>query len=319
MTLQNLRYIVEVANCKSVSKAAQNLFMSQSALSTAIRETEEELGIRIFLRSNRGVVLTPDGEDCLKYCKEILERSDYLSVRYRGRGSLRTCFSVSAHHLPFAVRAFQELVEAAFPEEYDAAIRETETAAVLHDVSTEKSELGIVAFRQEQLRLIGKTLYVRDLDFTEVAQMDTYVFLRKNHPLADRAGLTLEELKDYPFVTYDQEDAPSYYTEESTFFRPLKRNIHVCDRSTKMAVIRSSDAFSIGIDLPNFNADLYFQNRKTELAAVPFLDQPESMTVGYLSKSGRPLSDTARTYLELLKKHIRLLQPPGGKETIKQP
>ena len=78
-----------------------------------------------------------------------------------------------------------------------------------------------------------------------------------------------------------------------------------------MAVIRSSDAFSIGIDLPNFNADLYFQNRKTELVAVPFRDQPESMTVGYLSKSGRPLSDTARTYLELLKKHIRLLQPPG--------
>lgn len=311
MTLQNLRYIVEVANCRSVSRAARNLYMSQSALSSAIRDVEEELGIRIFLRNNRGVSLTPDGEDCLKYCKEIVERSDYLAVRYQGRGSLRTYFSVSAHHLPFAVRAFQELVDTGFPEEYDVAIRETETAAVLHDVSTEKSELGIVAFRSEQLKLTAKAFYVHDLVFHEIARLNTYVFLRRNHPLADCESLSLEELKDYPFVTFDQEDAPSYYTEESTFFRPLKRNIHVCDRSTKMAMIRSSDAFSIGIDLPNFNADLYFQNRKTELAAIPFRDQPDPMIVGYLAKNRRELSDTARDYLRLLQEHIRKLQPPG--------
>ena len=312
MTLQNLRYIVEVAGCRSFSKAAKNLYMSQSALSSAIREVEEELGIQIFIRTNRGVSLTPDGEDCLKYCKEIVERSDYLADRYRGRGSLRTSFSVSAHHLPFAVRAFQELISAGFPEEYDVAIRETETAAVLHDVSTEKSELGIVAFRSEQLRLIARSLYVHDLAFHEIARMNTFVFLRKNHPLADRESLTLEELTDYPFVTFDQEDAPSYYTEESTFYRPLKRNIHVCDRSTKMAMIRSSDAFSIGVDLPNFNADLYFQNRSTELAAIPFRDQPDPVIVGYLTKNGREPGDTARAYLRLLQEHILKLQPPGA-------
>ena len=313
MTLQNLRYVVEVASCKSFSRAAQNLYMSQSALSTAIRETEEELGIRIFIRTNRGVALTPDGEDCLKYCKEIVERSDYLTVRYQGRGSLRTIFSVSTHHLPFAVRAFQELIGAGFPEEYDAAIRETETAAVLHDVSTEKSQIGIAAFRPGQLKLIGRALYVHDLVFTEIARMGTYVFVRKNHPLARRESLAPEELEDYPFVTFDQEDAPSYYSEETTFVRPLKRNIHVCDRATKMAVIRSSDAFSIGIDLPNFNADLYFQNRTTELVAIPFRDPPDPVIVGYLAKNGRELSDTAKEYLRLLREHIQKLQPPGAR------
>ena len=311
MTLQNLRYIIEVANCQSFSKAAQNLFLSQSTLSTAIRETEEELGIRIFVRSNRGVTLTPDGEDCIKYCKEIIERSDHLAARYRGRGSVRTVFSVSAHHLPFAVRAFQELMNAVPPEEYDVAIRETETAAVLHDVSAGKSELGIVAFRSEQLRLIARSLYIHDLEFHEVAPMDAYVFLRRDHPLSQRPSLTLEELHDYPFVTFDQEDAPSYYSEEISFFQPLARTIHVCDRATKMAVIRSSDAFSIGIDLPNFNADLYFQNRKTELAAIPYRDQAEPVLVGYLSKSGHELSATAKDYLLLLDKHIQALRPAG--------
>ena len=107
-----------------------------------------------------------------------MERSDYLAVRYQGRGSLRTYFSVSAHHLPFAVRAFQELVDTGFPEEYDVAIRETETAAVLHDVSTEKSELGIVAFRSEQLKLTAKAFYVHDLVFHEVARLFVFQFDR---------------------------------------------------------------------------------------------------------------------------------------------
>ena len=106
MTLQNLRYVVEVANSRSFSRAARSLFMTQSALSSAIRDVEDELGITIFRRTNRGVQITPDGEDCLKHCKEIIERADYLSIRYQSRNSLRTYFSVSTQHLPFAVRAF---------------------------------------------------------------------------------------------------------------------------------------------------------------------------------------------------------------------
>ena len=264
----------------------------------------------IFLRSNRGVTLTPEGEDCLKYCKEIIARSDYLSSRYQKRDTVRTYFSVSAQHLPFAVRAFRELLDRAAPSAYDAAIRETNTSDILHDVSTEKSELGIVAFQPEQLELIQKSLYVHDLVFTELSKMNTYVFVRRQHPLASRASISLEDLQDYPFVTYDQEDAPSYYTEEALFFKPLQRNIHVCDRATKMAIIRSSDAFSIGVDLPNFNKDIYFKNSTTELAAVPFDDQQSKLIVGYLVKAGHPLSELAMAYLQLLREHMRKLVLP---------
>ena len=313
MTLQNLRYIVEVANCRSFSKAAKTLYMSQSALSAAVKDLEEELGIRIFLRSNRGVTLTPEGEDCLKYCKEIIARADYLSLRYQKRDTVRTYFSVSAQHLPFAVRAFRELLDRAAPSAYDAAIRETNTSDILHDVSTVKSELGIVAFQPEQLELIQKSLYVHDLAFTELSRLSTYVFLRRQHPLASRAALSLEDLRDYPFVTYDQEDAPSYYTEETLFFKPLQRIIHVCDRATKMAIIRSSDAFSIGLDLPNFNKDIYFKNSTTELVAVPFDDQQGKLIVGYLAKAGHPLSELAMAYLQLLTEHMqKLVLPKAG-------
>ena len=140
MTLQNLRYVIEVANSRSFSKAAQALFMSQSALSTAVREVEDELGTRIFLRTNRGVTLTTDGEDCLKYCREIIERSDYLLSRYHSRNDSRANFSVSSQHLPFAMRAYQELLNTHMPEEYNAAIAEDVHFVGVHHATEDYEE-----------------------------------------------------------------------------------------------------------------------------------------------------------------------------------
>lgn len=310
MTLQNLRYIVEIANYKSFSRAAKALFMTQSALSAAVRETEDELGIQIFKRTNRGVSLTADGEDCLKYCKEIIERSDFLSMRYQRRNAVHTSFSVSTQHLPFAVRAFNELLEGIDMENYDVAIRETETNHILHDVGTGRSEVGVTAFLPSQLTLINKALYLHDLAFVELSRLKAYVFLRKKHPLADHESLSLAELKAYPFVTYDQEKAPNYYSEESLFFEPTMKNIHVSDRATKMSLIRSTNAFSIGVDLPNFNQDIYFRRRNTEMVAIPFEDQTDLIQAGYLIKNGRLLSPTGAKYVHLLVEHIDKLKMP---------
>lgn len=318
MTLQNLRYVVEVANSQSFSKAACSLFMTQSALSAAIKEVEDELGILIFKRSNRGVQLTPDGEDCVKHCKEIIERADYLSLRYQNRGSLQTYFSVSTQHLPFAVRAFDALLEELPAVGYDVAIREAETLHILHDVSSGRSELGVVAMTDKQLQLINKALYIHDLAFAELARLQTYVFMRKRHPLAERQSLALEDLRPYPFVTYDQTQAPGYYSEESLFFAPMLKNIHVSDRATKMSVIRSTDAFSVGVDLPNFNQDIYFKRRAAEMVAIPFSDQADPIAVGVLMKNGHAPSDIAQRYIALLNEHVERLRVPRGDEGMRQ-
>jgi DNA-binding transcriptional LysR family regulator len=312
VTLQNLRYLVEIANHQSFSSAAKALFVSQSALSAAVREVEDELGIQIFHRTNRGVSLTPDGEDCLRYCREIVDRSDHLLSRYQARGSVSMYFSVSAQHLPFAVRAFNDLQSHLKSDGYDIAFREEATADVLRDVEEERSELGIVSFQQELLPLIQKHLNSRDLVFTETAQMNAYVFVRKLHPLAAEDAVSLEDLREYPLVTYDMDQAASYFTEESVSMTPTRGCIHVCDRATKMAVIRNTNAFSIGIDLPNFNQDFYFRDRTTELAAIPLKDLPAEIHVGYVTKAGHLFSQTAEQYLTLLQSHIERLIPPGS-------
>ena len=311
MTIQNLRYVIEVANTRSFSQAARNLFISQSALSSSVKDVEQELGIQIFLRSNRGVRLTPAGEDCLKYCREIVERTDYLLGKYKTGERQHLYFSVSAQHLPIAVRTFDELLLSIPVGSYDLSIREVGTAQMLRDVSNGKSELGVGSFHAEQLKLIKRAFGSYDLKFSQLAELNTYVFVRTRHPLAKKPILKTADLNDYPFVTYDDEDSPDYYSEESIFFKPFRKTIHVQDRATKMSVIRSSDAFSIGIDLPNFNRDVYFHNSETELVAIPFGDQIAPVKVGVLQKSGFETSMIADQYIELLRKHIDLLILPG--------
>lgn len=314
MTLQNLRYVVEVAASQSFSRAARSLFMTQSALSAAIRDVEEELGITIFRRTNRGVQLTPDGEDCVRYCKEIIERADYLALRYQGRNRVLTYFSVSSQHLPFAVRAFNALLEDLPDPGYDVAIRETETQHILHDVSIKRSEIGIIAMSEKQLKLLNRALYINDLNLKRLAELKTYVFLRRRHPLSSQDRVTLEDLRPYPFVTYDQAQSPDYYSEESLFYAPLARNIHVSDRATKMSLIRSTDAFSVGVDLPNFNRDIYFRDRATEMIAIPFDGPSEPISVGLLTRKDLPLSDIAQRYVALLCEHIDALRMPTRRE-----
>lgn len=319
MTLQNLRYIIEIANARSFSKAARTLFLTQSAISAAVKETEEEVGIRIFNRTNRGVTLTIEGEDFLKYCREIVEKADYLANRYQNRTDLQTYFSVSAQHLPFAVRAFREMLRDFDSPAYNMSIRETHTLSVFHDVSTAKSEIGVAAFHDSHFAAIRKSLYTYELSFTEVAQLNIYVFLHKQHPLAGQRSISIEELKDYPFITYDQENFPSQYTEEILFYEILNKTIHVSDRSTKLALIRKSNAFSLGIDLPNSNADSFFRNTANEVYAIPLKEPIEPLHVGFLVRNGHEPGPMAVRYLEYLEKEISLLRQPSQAAAVLHP
>lgn len=310
MKLQYMRYIVEIAKHNSLSGAAAALYMTQSALSAAVKDVEEELGIQIFVRTNRGVFLTPDGEDSLRYFREILEQTDRLVARYKNRDTANTYFSISAQHLPFAVRAFDELLKRFAPGSYNAAIYELSTGELIQNVASGHSEFGVMAVTADQMRLLNRSLASGDLLFTQMACLNTYVFLRREHPLGGEEKLTMEHLRSYPYVTYDRSEDPIYFTEEAILHEPLNRCIHVSDRATKMSVIRSTDAFSIGVDLPNFNRDIYFKNSSTELIAIPFADQSEPMLVGYLEKNGHIRTEIGQRYIELLTEHLKMLSLP---------
>lgn len=309
MTIQNMRYIIEIARCKSISKAAKALYMTQSALSNAVKETEEELGIQIFTRTNHGVILSYDGEDFITYCKEIVAKIDYVQERYQKRAAQQTSFSVACQHLPFAARAFRSLVSELDEKIYDLAFLELPFQEIFHAVSNGQSEIGIFLFRDNQAPEVRKSLYLHELTFTELAQPCVYVFLREGHPLSGHQILTEKDLKPYPFVTFDQKNGIELATEEIISFSDFEKYIHVNDRNTKLSLIRKSNAFSVGIGSPSKASQRAEKKTAHSLLAIPLQlqDRIETVHVGYVLSKNRAVRKICRKYIEYLLKECHSL------------
>lgn len=143
MTFVQLRYILTIAETKSMNKAAELLYVSQPSLTNAVKELEKEIGITIFFRSGRGVTLTDDGAEFLLYAKEICMQYEQLLQRYEGSGIRKEKFGVSTQHYSFAVKAFVDVAKNCDMSKYEFAIRETRTEEIIHDVRTMRSEIGV--------------------------------------------------------------------------------------------------------------------------------------------------------------------------------
>ena len=144
MTLAQLRYAITVANSNSMNEAARNLFISQPSLSSAIRELEEEIGIELFRRTNRGISVTPEGEEFLGYARQVVEQYELIESKYVSKEHTKKKFSVSMQHYTFAVNAFVEMVKQFGMDEYEFAVHETRTYDIITDVKDFKSEIGIL-------------------------------------------------------------------------------------------------------------------------------------------------------------------------------
>ena len=165
MTLQQIRYVTMIAQAGSMNEAAKKLFISQPSLSGAIKELEKEVGIIIFSRTSKGVVLTAEGEEFLGYARQILNQVELLEEKYLEGNNVKKKFGVSTQHYSFAVKAFVEMVKAFDMDEYEFAIRETKTADVIRDVSTDKSQIGILYLNEfnekVHMHMSGRTIRLR--------------------------------------------------------------------------------------------------------------------------------------------------------------
>ena len=308
ISMQNMKYIVEIAKQHSISSAAKSLFVSQSTLSTAVREVEQQLGISIFKRNNRGIEVTFEGQDFLNHAKDIVEQSEYLERRYKHRKTLPMRFSVSTQRLPFSVMSFIQIVEDLELRHYDIAIRECPTHEVIHDVASRRSELGILCINEHYLNTMQKLLDSSNLGFYELGQLTTYVFLRKKHPLSGNTSLTLDMLREYPFVTYDQgEDSMMHFSEEILFNEIWDKNIHVIDRCSKIALVRGTNCFSIGPDLTNSDADRMHSNM-SEVRAIRLLDNDQRLHAGYILRNEHGLSAIGEKYIKVLTEKIKAFE-----------
>ena len=194
MTLAQLRYTIAIAKAGSMNEAAKSLYISQPSLSTAIRELEAETGVEIFRRTNRGIAVTPAGEEFLGYARQVVEQYELMEAKYISKEQSRKKFSVSMQHYTFAVNAFVELVKQFGMDEYEFAVHETKTHQVIEDVRNFKSEIGILYVNEFNHNVLAKMFHEYGLEFHELLNCRIYVYMWKGHPLAKREKITLEEL-----------------------------------------------------------------------------------------------------------------------------
>ena len=279
MNVNQLKYVLEVAGSSSMREASTKLYISQPALSASIHELEEELGILIFERTNKGISLTDAGREFLSYAKKAVGQYAVLEDRYLSGDSDKERFSVSTQHYNFAIRAFTDVIREIEPDKFIFSIYETKTKEVLEDVRSLKSEVGIVSFSGSNETLIKKLLRDYQLVFTPLMKRDTFVYVWKDHPFAGRDEISIEEMKDYPCVSFDQSDDSNFYlTEEAMADYAFDKMIKSDDRATTMEIIAELDGYSIGSGmLSGTNAILQ------GLVAIK-LKEEDPLTIGYITR-----------------------------------
>ncbi len=296
MTLQQMKYAVTVADCGSMNEAAHRLYITQPSLSSTIRELEKELGLVLFLRSNRGISITQDGEEFLGYARQIIAQYGLLEQRFMDRDTRKTRFSVSTQHYSFAVKAFIETAKEFGLDNYEFAIHETQTHTVMNHVRNMKSELGILYLNDFNREALTKIFHEYSLEFYPLFDCSISVYLWKQHPLASRDSISIEELQPYPCLSFEQGDYNSFYfAEEVLSTYDYKKIIKADDRATLLNLMVGLNAFTLcsGIITEDLNGSDY--------VAVP-LESSDRMTIGYIKKARVELTDLGRSYIDNLKR-----------------
>lgn len=298
MTLQQLRYVTTVAETGTISGAAKALFISQPSLTTAIQELEKEMGITIFLRTNRGVVLSREGDEFLGYARQVLMQAELLEDRYGAQSSHRQQFAVSAQHYNFAARVFARVVRDMGGERYSMTFRETTTYEVIEDVGRMRSEVGVLVMTEQNGEVLRRLFREYELTYTELVQKDATVYVDKNHPLAGRGEVTEEELAPYPCVTFEQGTHNAvFFSEDISMPAVTPRHILVRDRATANDLTREINAYQPGIGLDD-------EVSRTVYASAMLLLKPRKrVSLGYIVRNHMLLSPMAQAYIQAMEEY----------------
>ena len=298
MTLQQLKYAITVAESGTITEAATRLYISQPSLTNAIRELEKEMNITIFNRTNRGIVISKEGEDFLGYARQVLEQASILEDRYKGASGGKKQFCVSTQHYSFAVNAFVDLIKQFGQDEYDFSLRETQTYEIIEDVAHMKSEIGILFLNDFNETVIKKLLKSHELIFQELFVAKPHVFISVDHPLAHNDVITNEQLEDYPYLSFEQGEHNSFYFSEEIFSATERRkNIRVRDRATLFNLLIGLNGYTVcsGVIDKELNG--------SGIIAVPLADEGD-MRIGYIRHQRGLSSRLAYTYIDALSKYI---------------
>ncbi len=300
MTIQQLKYLVEISRCGSMNKAAKNLFVSQPSISKAIRELEDDLGIDVFHRDNtKKLKFTLEGTELLHHAKSLIEQSDNIEQLFASKNKQEYLrLIVSSQHYAFVVKSFIEFMNNHNFNDYELLLRERKTYQIIEDVYTQQSSAGIIFLSTSTEKFVRKYLLSKNIEFNSLAIVNLHAFIRKNHPLARQKTVTLDELSKYPFISYEQENNSLNFSEEAIVIN-AKQSVNVLDRATMNNIICNTDSYTIGTGF--LIEGIIEQN----LISIPIHDINEKMNVGWIKIKNFSLAAETKEFIDLCYKNIQ--------------
>ncbi|MET3557879.1 DNA-binding transcriptional LysR family regulator [Streptococcus rupicaprae] len=299
MRIQQLQYVIKIVETGSMNEAAKQLFITQPSLSNAVRDLENEMGIEIFHRNPKGITLTKDGMEFLAYARQVVEQADLLLERYKSPGIQRELFSVSSQHYAFVVNAFVSLLKKSDMTQYELFLRETRTWEIIDDVKNFRSEIGVLFLNSYNRDVLTKMLEDSHLTYTSLFTAKPHIFVSKTNPLAGRDKVSLEDLEDFPYLSYDQGIHNSFYfSEEIMSTEHHKKSIIVSDRATLFNLLIGLDGYTIatGILNSNLNGD--------NIVSIP-LDLDDPIELIYIKHQKANLSKMGERFIDYLLEEVK--------------
>ncbi len=301
MTIQQCKYVLEIAKTGSFSQAAKQLFIAQSSLSLSVKALEQELNIKIFERSGTGVYLTAEGAEFVSYATMIADNDALIAERYSSQ-AVQENLHIATQHYDFIADVFGKYLADTTADSYKFSIKEIETHNVIREVEIAYSDIGIIAIKDSDYEIMKRYLGKKNISFTEFMKAAPHVFLRKEHPLAQKKKLRYAELKEYPYVSYEQgEHSSSFFTEEITDASYICKHIEISDRATLMNVLLVTDAYTVGTGI------MPSALNKGDIVSIP-LDSEEFYIIGYLLNVNRKVSNITQKFIDLLWQSVKDMQ-----------
>lgn len=210
MNILHLKYAVEIANTKSISRAAENLYMGQPNLSRAIKELEETLNITIFNRTPKGITITPEGEEFLQYAKRIVNQVDEVEEMYKSGRKPKQLFSACVPRASYIAYAFAEFASGISTDiPADIFYKETNSSRTINNVVKGEYNLGIVRFQTSFERYFKSVFEEKHLNAEIITDFKYILLMSKEHPLAQKKEIKLKDLSPYIEITHADPYVPS--------------------------------------------------------------------------------------------------------------
>ena len=276
--------------------------MTQPNITKAIKELENELNTTLFYRNtkSKSITFTPEGIELLWYAKSLTEQFNIIENRFiKKLNSNYQKFSVSTQHYSFVAAAFINFLQNKMGNNFEFILREEKTHEVIEDVRTQKSSLGILFISEEAQPFTKNYLDAKNIEFFSLKKFNPHVFVRKNHPLTKYKSVTMEDLKEYPAVFFEQEVNAVNFYEELLNLKSYTKIIKVTDRGTIYNIIQHTDAYNIG------TGNIVKEIGNDSIVTIPISENIPKIDVGWIKLKNVSLDENMKFFINVCKDYLK--------------